>query len=487
MIGPHRKRVSTPRPHPNVLLATHDLDATELLHRQLASAGCSVNRASTVSECLLLLDKSDFDLVLLEVSLKRDSEIRSVDIFRLCAPSLANSMVVLICSCSPLSIDQVNAALRVGAREIVELPLSNSTVERLVQLAGERHAQTADNGRFAANELQQAELCRELVGNSPSMAALRQLILEVAPTRVSVMIYGEGGTGKQLVAHAIHRYSKQAAGPFIPVNMAAVPAGMAESLLFGHDEAINGTVSQNPQGWCVAADGGTLFLDEVADMEIQVQPKMLRFLQEGTIQPVGSQVARRVDVRVIAATNHDPDVVIHGGRMREDLFFRLHVVPVYVPPLRDRPEDIPVLAKLFLRRAARRHERTVEEFSDAAMRVLEQHDWPGNVRQLENAVERIVIFSRGKIVEADEIPADDHLASAYADRRRALCGLAVAPHALTPIQRHERAAIVDALRRADGHVIDAARLIGLGQATIYRKIKQYSIPHPRKRRLVRPT
>jgi DNA-binding NtrC family response regulator len=343
-----------------------------------------------------------------------------------------------------------------------------------------------------ARDSRSTELEQALVGVSPSMAAIRQLILEVAPTRASVMIYGESGTGKEVVAQAIHRYSKQANGPFVPVNMAAIPHGLAESLLFGHEKGAFTSAVHNQTGWCEAADGGTLFLDEVSDMEIQVQPKLLRFLQEGTLQRVGSQSSKPVAVRVITATNRDPGQVVAEGRMREDLFFRLHVVPIYVPPLRDRPEDIPALATQFLRIAAERHDRVVEGFSGDAMRVLQQHDWPGNVRQLENTVERLVIFARGGIVEADHIPADDHLVSAYAERRRVLAGKSNGQIngnefdpivSLTPIERHERAAIVDALRRVDGHVVDAARLLGLGQATVYRKIKQYAIPHERRRRV----
>jgi DNA-binding NtrC family response regulator len=339
------------------------------------------------------------------------------------------------------------------------------------------------------------ELEQTLVGVSPAMAAIRQLILEVAPTRASVMIYGESGTGKELVAQAIHRYSKQAKGPFVPVNMAAIPHGLAESLLFGHEKGAFTSAVHNQKGWCEAANGGTLFLDEVGDMELQVQPKLLRFLQGGTLQRVGSQVSHRVSVRLITATNQEPGAIVTDGRMREDLFFRLHVVPIYIPPLRERPEDIPELAMLFLRRSAERHDRVVEGISNDALRVLQQHDWPGNVRQLENTVERLVIFARGRIVEADHIPADDHLASAYAERRRVLAGVAAGRSngqefdpivSLTPIERHERAAIVDALRRVEGHVIDAARLLGLGQATVYRKIKQYAIPHERKRRRKRP-
>jgi DNA-binding NtrC family response regulator len=394
------------------------------------------------------------------------------------------------------------STLATQPKVLLSIPSVTTSVEHLVRQALEPHKAPQPAAGFETvgvkglddpiHERRLLELEKSLVGVSPTVAAIRQLILEVAPTRASVMIYGESGTGKELVAQAIHRYSKQSNGPFVPVNMAAIPHGLAESLLFGHEKGAFTSAVHNQKGWCEAANGGTLFLDEVGDMELQVQPKLLRFLQEGTLQRVGSQVSQPVAVRVITATNSDPGAVVADGRMREDLFFRLHVVPIYIPPLRSRPEDIPALANRFLRLAAERHERVVESFSDGAMRVLQQHDWPGNVRQLENTVERLVIFARGRIVQADHIPADDHLVSAYAERRRILSGQAAAKGnrdavdpfiSLTPIERHERGAIVDALRRVDGHVVDAARLLGLGQATVYRKIKQYAISHERRRRV----
>lgn len=414
-----------------------------------------------------------------------------------------------------MTSDDIHQARSVGAHDVIEMPLNEGALANLVQLTRSQRSQplsqpgdpksalnlaansTAANGSGSqtAHERSLDELERVLVGDSPSIAAIRKLILEVAATRASVMIYGESGNGKELVAQAIHQYSKQANGPFVPVDMAAIPHGVSARLLFGHESGAFTNEVHNQQGWCEAAHGGTLFLDEIGDMEIQVQAKLLRFLQEGTLQQVGTQVPKRISVRVITATNRDPRTIVSEGSLREDLFFRLHVVPIFVPPLRDRPEDIPKLAMLFLRRSAERHELTVDGFSDDALQVLQQHDWPGNVRQLENTVERLAIFARGRIVEADHIPAEDHLASAYAQRRRVMIGAAPArskdPNfdpfvCLTPIERHERAAIVDALRRVDGHVIDAARLLGLGQATVYRKIKQYVIPNERKRRVKRP-
>ena len=492
---------------PKVLLGIPNVESGNALDGQLSAAGCQIDRAHTIAECETLLQKQEFELVVLDISLNGSEGIDAMSFCRRSNRLISGSSVVITSSGKPLTSDEVNRALSVGARDTLEMPVSAAKVEQLVRLAmegrteegrvaaGQLPPEASANGRDKSQSHQLEELEQTLVGVSPSMAAIRQLILEVAPTRASVMIYGESGTGKELVAQAIHRYSKQSQGPFVPVNMAAIPHGLAESLLFGHEKGAFTSAVHNQKGWCEAADGGTLFLDEVGDMEIQVQPKLLRFLQEGTLQRVGSQVSHRVTARVITATNRDPGAVVTDGRMREDLFFRLHVVPIYAPPLRDRPEDIPALAMLFLRLAAERHDRIVEGFSDDAMRVLQQRDWPGNVRQLENTVERLVIFARGLIVEADHIPADDHLVSAYAERRRVLAGRGTGRTngddfdpfvSLTPIERHERAAIVDALRRVDGHAVDAAKLLGLGQATVYRKIKQYAIPHERRRRVKRP-
>lgn len=505
----------TTTPGPAVLLGIPEAESGDALSQHLSAAGCTINRATSISECLSQLKSRNFEMVVLDMSLNGNDGIDALSLCQNNESLLARTSLILTSSSDSLTAEQFDSMKSIGAREVVRFPASEETFKQLSRLAHDRctpsrsiHAEHVAEGKMtsarngdtrngyhltsdAGHEDRLAELEEVLVGDSPSMAAIRQLIMEVAPTRASVMIYGESGTGKEVVAQAIHRYSKQSEGPFVPVNMAAIPQGLAESLLFGHEKGAFTSAVHNQKGWCEAADGGTLFLDEVADMEIQVQPKLLRFLQEGTLQRVGSQACHRVEVRVITATNQDPGEVVTNGRMREDLFFRLHVVPLYVPPLRDRPEDIPKLAMMFLRRSAERHDRQVEGFSVGALRVLQQHDWPGNVRQLENTVERLVIFSRGRIVEADHIPADDHLASAYAERRRVLSGATTARTegqefdpivCLTPIERHERGAIVDALRRVDGHVIEAARLLGLGQATVYRKIKQYAIPHVRRRR-----
>ncbi len=316
----------------------------------------------------------------------------------------------------------------------------------------------------------------------------------------TVMIHGESGTGKELVASAIHRLSHRSDKPFVPVNMATIPQGLAESTLFGHEKGSFTTAVGTQIGWCEAANGGTLFLDEICEMEPSLQPKLLRFLQESTVQRVGAHEQRPVDVRVITATNRDLERILKDQVMREDLFYRLHVVPIHLPPLRERHQDVEQLAMLFLERAAARYRRAVHGFTDEAMDLLRRYHWPGNVRQLENLIERIVIFARGELIEAQEIPQEVQLAAIFSEPshpptacsqngRFAVNGAAGHSNGsawssahLSPIQRHERTAIIDALHRVDGHVVEAAKLLGLGQATVYRKIKQYVIPHVRRRR-----
>lgn len=346
-----------------------------------------------------------------------------------------------------------------------------------------------------------AQLEHFILGNNAAIQSIRERILNVASTQATVMIFGESGTGKELVARAIHHFSDRSQQPFVPVNMSAIPEGLAESLLFGHEKGAFTSAHEKHQGWCQTAHGGTLFLDEIGDMELAVQPKLLRFLQEGTLQTIGAKSSSHVSVRLITATNRDPRLIVREGRLREDLFFRLHVVPIYIPPLRERRDDISLMAEFFLHRASERHGRNVIGLSSEAMHILSRFNWPGNVRQLENAIERVVIFAQGEIAQAMDIPAEFHApARLWSDpesgeKLNLQNGFGYASVArssedligqLTPIQLNERTAIIDALQRTAGHVVDAAKLLGLGQATMYRKIKQYAVPNERRRRKTSP-
>jgi DNA-binding NtrC family response regulator len=328
-----------------------------------------------------------------------------------------------------------------------------------------------------------------LAGTSSAMSRIRGLIQEVAPTKASVLITGESGTGKEVVARAIHRLSGRT-GQFAPVNMSALPPGLTESLLFGHERGAFTGANGVQVGYFEAAEGGTLFLDEICELELHLQPKILRCLQESVIQRVGSPKTRKVDVRVIAATNQDASKMVKAGTFRSDLYYRLLVVPIHLPPLRERPGDIAELAMEFVRQASQTHGKQVEGFNTAACEALCNYHWPGNVRQLENLVERLVIFTHNRLIEAWELPEEIRHAEICQGLRpeSQQDALTVGESAveveilrrLTPLQRSERRAIIDALERMGGHVIKAAKYLGLGQATVYRRIKQYAIPRPKR-------
>ena len=331
-----------------------------------------------------------------------------------------------------------------------------------------------------------------LVGDSSAMRELRAQIRSVAATDAAVMIVGESGTGKELVAKAIHDCSYRTAGEFVPVNMAALPESLVESVLFGHEKGAFTGAEKRQVGLCQQAHNGTLFLDEIGEMNRDLQPKLLRFLQEHTVQRVGSTRVEELDVRVISATNRDLQQMIQSGGFREDLFFRLHVIPIVVPSLRDRRDDIPILANAFLERRSQRTGRELY-FADEVMQRFCDYSWPGNIRQLENVIERMAVMARGDEICASAIPMEclqekvsppatngspaAHHAGAnghfVADLEEPVI---VSDRKLTRMETAERKLIIHALMHNDGNVSAAARFLGLGQATIYRKIRSLEIP-----------
>lgn len=432
---------------------------------------------------------------------------RGIDIWR-STPAMFEQQPVVFVSNSG-DVDEAVSAMKAGALDVLSMPIDEDRLASALKAAASKDSRLerqnaefkssvtdssalrtppTDGGQPEASDMLTdcaSEWQKLLVGSHPVMVRLRQLVQQVAPTRASVLISGESGTGKEVVARAIHELSGRA-GAFVPVNMAAIPPGLTESLLFGHERgAYTGAVRSQP-GFFEAADGGTLFLDEVCEMELHLQPKLLRCLQDGAIQRVGSQTTHKVDVRVIAATNSDPKSMVKEGKFREDLFYRLSVIPIHTCPLRERPGDIMHLANEFVRRARSRLDKNVSGISPAAVKVLISYEWPGNVRQLENVIERLVIFASNPVIDVAELPADlqlfepavEHPLSPWVDdRNRSLdCPRGAATVAgLSPIQVNERTMIIDALEQSDGHVGRAAKILGLGQATVYRRIKQYAI------------
>jgi DNA-binding NtrC family response regulator len=479
-----------------VLLGLRPSEAATALEQQLQSLGYMCKQVAVREEWDRVLGAENPERPVLAVLELGSNGNCGIDFCRRHPELIKQVPVVFWGTNGEVTLDRAIEAVQAGAVDVLQSPVSVTKIEAIMGRVARRIDSRGRRPSLAERPGNcEEEFSRILVGKSAAMNSIRRLILSVAPTQASVMIHGGSGTGKELVAAAIHRHSRRSEGPFIPVNMAAIPQGLAESLLFGHEKGAFTGAHQKQIGWCKAAHRGTLFLDEIGEMELLMQPKLLRFLQEGTIQRVGAGVSERVDARIITATNRDPRRLVADGLLREDLFFRLHVVPIHVPPLRERREDIEELADFFLRRAAHKHDRPVEGFSREAMALLESFHWPGNVRQLENAVERIAIFAPGPVVEVSDVPAEFHLSGAdnwdgqhhpdLSEQRSQSVGEATDEEAganLSPYQRHERAVVLDALQRADGHVVDASKLLGLGQATVYRKIKLYSIPYRRSRR-----
>ncbi|MBR6467252.1 MAG: sigma-54-dependent Fis family transcriptional regulator, partial [Desulfovibrio sp.] len=313
------------------------------------------------------------------------------------------------------------------------------------------------------------------IGQSPPMLALAEMIAQVAPTTATVLVTGESGTGKELVARALHAQSPRAAKPIVTVNCAALAENLLESELFGHERGAFTGAERRREGRFKQADGGTLFLDEIGEMPISLQAKLLRALQQGEVQRLGSDQSEHVNVRVIAATNRDLKKEVAERRFREDLYFRLNVISIDVPPLRRRTEDIPLLAAHFLARFAERNRKTVRGFSPQAMNSLLHYAWPGNVRELENAVERAVILCTGDLVTGKELPlavAEAEAPEASPGQQQAQGGQSLAG---LPLDEVERMAIEDTLKLTRDNKSEAARSLGITRATLHNKMRKYEI------------
>ncbi|MEQ9407008.1 MAG: sigma-54 dependent transcriptional regulator [Fuerstiella sp.] len=331
-----------------------------------------------------------------------------------------------------------------------------------------------------------------IVGNSSAVKELRDVIRNVAATDAAVMIMGESGTGKELVAQAIHNCSQRAAQEFVPVNMAALPESLFESVLFGHERGAFTGADSRQSGLCHHAHMGTLFLDEIAEMNRDLQPKLLRFLQEYTVQRVGAARSEMVDARIVSATNRSVEQLVRTGILREDLFFRLHVIPIHVPPLRERRDDVPLLAEAFLARSCRQTGRRLS-FTSECLEMFYDYSWPGNIRQLENLIERMVIMAKGDVIDAGAFrhecdslafsPQNGHQTNGHYNNGHSGSRIPepkiLGDRTLTRMESAERQLIIDALRQHDGNVTAAAEYLGLGQATVYRKIRTLEIPKSR--------
>ena len=447
----------------DILIVDDEEGVRRALRQLLEYEGHGVREAGTGGEGLTAIEKRSPDLVFLDVKMPRVDGLEILPRVHDIDPGVP---VVMISGHG--TIETAVEATRKGAWDFLETPLDTDRVLLTLRNALERRGLERENERLRT----EVEARHEIVGQSAAIRAVLDRVEKVAPTDARVLITGENGTGKELVARALHRLSPRAAGPFVEVNCAAIPSELIESELFGHIKgSFTGAIADRA-GKFEQADGGTLFLDEIGDMSPAAQAKVLRALQEGLITRVGGASPIQVHVRVMAATNKELEEEIEAGRFREDLYFRLNVVPIHLPPLRERPADIPLLVKHFAEAASEQQRLPERTFSQAALERLSGLPWPGNVRELRNTVERLMILAT-----SDEIGEEDvrHLGGPGRDQVLGAYGLLEAESFAEFKAQAERAYILAKLRDADWNVSETARSIDMPRSNLYKKIEKYGI------------
>src|SRR5918996_3909567 len=376
---------------PSILIVDDEPGVRSALTGVLQDEGYDVEAAESGEAALERLARQSYDVVVLDIWLPGMDGLATLTRMR---ERQIETQVVIVSGHG--NIESAVRAIKMGAFDFVEKPLSLEKTVLVVRNALRQRSLEAENRALRAK----VDAQHTMVGESYAMVKLREQVAMAAPTNGRVLIFGENGTGKELVARNIHAMSRRRSGPFVEVNCAAIPEELIESELFGHVRgAFTGAVADR-RGKFEAAHGGTIFLDEIGDMSLKTQAKVLRVLQEQTMEAVGGTARIKVDARVLAATNKDLQAEIRGGNFREDLYFRLNVIPIFVPPLRDRAEDIPLLAEHFLAEFAREYGRRLKNFDTAAVALLQRYSWPGNVRELRNVIERLMIMVPGDSISA---------------------------------------------------------------------------------------
>jgi len=453
---------------PQVLIVDDEANLRRMLSAVLVAEGFRVAEAASGTDAIAVVQRRRPDAVLLDLAMPGGPDgLATLERLTAEAPGLP----VIMMSGQALLQDAVKAT-KLGAFHFLEKPLTAEAV--LVTL---RSALALARARAEAEALREAlGPTATIVGGSPQLAEVRALIARVAPTEARILITGESGTGKELVAAAVHAGSARADGPFIRVNCAGIPRELVESEMFGHEKGSFTGASERRIGRFEQADGGTLFLDEVGDLSPEAQAKLLRALEAGEIERVGGERAIPVDVRVVAATNKDLRRAVGEGTFREDLLYRLHVFPIHIPPLRERPGDIPDLVRHFVALVCARIGRAQVDVTPEAMDLLVRHRWPGNVRELANIVERLIILSGRATVTADDVRAALPAADAGPGPLPSPAKLELALS--DELDRYERTLITRALSAARGNVAEAARALATDRANLYRRMKRLDIEPP---------
>ncbi len=455
-----------------ILVVDDSPDIRFTMSEVLRAKGFSVESASDGQEAIDILDNRFFDIVLTDLSMPRKT---GMDVLRYVTQHSPETICIIITGFG--SIQGAVEALKMGAYDYLCKPIKPDEVTILIDKALELRNLKREN-KSLKKELKTRYGFENIVGSSKAMQEVFSLVEKVADTDSTVLITGESGTGKELIAHAIHYASDRKDGPFIPVNCAAIPEELLESELFGHEKGAFTHAIKTRIGRFELANKGTIFLDEIGEMSPSLQVKLLRVLQERKFERVGGVKTISVDIRVVSATNQDLEIAVKEGRFREDLFYRLNVIPIHVPPLRERRSDIPLLAKHFLKKYCSGKKRCVEGITDEALDILTRYDWPGNVRELENIMERMVILANGKMITKDDLPYQ------ILEKAGGVPGQAIPSDLEFPedglslsqaVSELEKRLILKALERTGGVKNRAAKLLKMNRTTLIEKMKKLGL------------
>jgi DNA-binding NtrC family response regulator len=451
--------------HFRVLLADDQPDIREALRLLLKREGYETQAVTSPAEILAALETREFDAVLMDLNYTRDTTSGQEGLDLLGRIQRMDAALPVVVMTAWGSVELAVEAMRRGAKDFIQKPWENARLLSIIRTQIElrnalRHASRLE----AENRLLRAESRPTLIAESAAMQPVLELIAQIGPSDANVLITGEHGTGKEVVAQTLHALSQRGSKPMVTVNAGGLSEGVFESELFGHVKGAFTDARADRVGRFELADTSTLFLDEIANVPMNLQAKLLRVLETGEMERVGSSKTRRVDVRVLAATNADVNAEIAGGRFRQDLLFRLNTIEIHLPPLRERREDIPLLANHFLLNYSQRYRKSIAGFDPAATQALQEHLWPGNVRELDHAVERGVLLAQGSQVRASDL------------------GLRAAASSSSPrleemsLEEVERYLVHRTLSRYDGNVSMAAKALGLSRSGLYRRLQKHVQP-----------
>jgi DNA-binding NtrC family response regulator len=447
-----------------VLIADDQPDVREALRLLLKGEGYEIQAVATPADLISALETRDFDLVLMDLNYARDTTSGQEGLDLLARIQNMDGALPVVVMTAWGSVELAVEVMRRGAKDFIQKPWENARLLTILRTQIELRQSLRRELRLEAeNRLLRSESRPMLIAEAASMRPVLELIARVGPSDANVLITGEHGTGKEVVARTLHALSPRSGKPMVTVNAGGLSEGIFESELFGHVKGAFTDAKADRIGRFELAEGSTLFLDEIANVPMNLQAKLLRVLETGEMERVGSSRTRRVDVRIIAATNADVNAEVSAGRFRQDLLFRLNTIEIHLPPLRERREDIPLLANHFLRMYAQRYRKAVTGFESVALQTLAEHPWPGNIRELDHSVERAVLLAQGNQLKASDL------------------GLRTAAPGTTPrleemsLEEVERFLVQRTLARYDGNVSQAAKALGLSRSGLYRRLQKYGL------------